>query len=73
VVGQRAMLTKDNMKKRKWKGETRCYFYGQFETNNHLLFECPIAKVVFEGGGIALCFHQKNRPSNYDQPLGVDY
>jgi hypothetical protein len=63
LVEQRAILTKDNMKKRNWKGDTD-YFCGQFETTNHLLFECRIAVVW---GVIALCFHQKNMPSNYDQ------
>jgi hypothetical protein len=47
LVQQRAILTKDNMKKRNWKGDTCCYFCGRFETTDHLLFECPIAKVVW--------------------------
>jgi hypothetical protein len=29
------------------------------------MFTCPIAKVIW--GIIAVCFHQKTRPSNYEQ------
>jgi hypothetical protein len=35
------------------------------QTVDHLLFSCPIAKVVW--GVVALCFHQNNRPSSYEQ------
>jgi hypothetical protein len=64
-VEQRAILTKDNKKKRNWRGDPDCYFFGQFESTDHLLFECPIAKVIW--GVIALCFHQNDRSSNYNQ------
>jgi hypothetical protein len=30
-----------------------------------LLFVCPISNVIW--GFFALCFHQKDMPSNYDQ------
>jgi hypothetical protein len=65
LVEQRAILTKDNMKKRNWQGDLVCYFCGQFEDTDHLLFECPIAKVIW--GDIALCFHQNDMPSSYNQ------
>jgi hypothetical protein len=41
------------------------YFCGDIETVNHLLFYCPIARVVW--GLLAICFQQKNRPSSYEE------
>jgi hypothetical protein len=35
------------MLKRKWSGDPGCYFCGAPETTDHLLFACPIAKVVW--------------------------
>jgi hypothetical protein len=40
-------------------------FCGDFESVDHLLFTCPIAKVVW--GIIAICFNQQTRPSSCDQ------
>jgi hypothetical protein len=47
LVEQGAILTKDNMVKRRWQGNHGCLFCGDFESVNHLLFTCPIAKVVW--------------------------
>jgi hypothetical protein len=44
LVAQKAILTKDNMIRRNWQG-------GPIETVDHLLFSCPIAKVVWGCGG----------------------
>jgi hypothetical protein len=65
LVEQKAILTKDSMIRRNWNGDPGCYFCGCLETTDHLLFECPVAKVVW--GVIALCFQQNNMPSNYEQ------
>jgi hypothetical protein len=65
LVEQQAIVTKDNMVKRRWQGDPRCVFCGAFETPDHLLFTCPIAKVVW--GVVAICFHQRTRPSSCDQ------
>jgi hypothetical protein len=46
LVEQNSILTKDNMLKRNWQGDLCCYFCDNPENMNHLLFECPIAKVV---------------------------
>jgi hypothetical protein len=46
LVEQRTILTKDNMIKREWQGDLRCFFYGDTKTGDHLLFGCPIAKVI---------------------------
>jgi hypothetical protein len=42
-VEQKAILTKDNMLARNWKGDPSCYFCDSPETVEHLFFECPIA------------------------------
>jgi hypothetical protein len=65
LLEQKAILTKDNMIKRKWQGAPDCYFCGEPEDCDHLMFLCPIARVVW--GVIAICFHQKTRPVSYDQ------
>jgi hypothetical protein len=65
LVEQQAILTKDNMLRRKWQGDPLCYFCNAPETVDHLFFECPTAKVIC--GVIAICFHQNSRPKAYDQ------
>jgi hypothetical protein len=65
LVEQNSILTKDNMLKRNWQGDPCCYFCDNPENMDHLLFECPIAKVVC--GVIAICFHKKCRPLSYAQ------
>jgi hypothetical protein len=64
LVTQKVILTKGNMIKRKW-GDPDCYFCGSIKTVDHLLFSCPIAKVV--GGLVAICFQQNSRPNTYEQ------
>jgi hypothetical protein len=46
IDGLKTILTKDNMIKRKWKGDKECYFCGLTETVGHQMFERPMAKVV---------------------------
>ena len=41
------ILTKDNLKKRKWKGDDRCCFCDNKETIQHLFFNCHVAKFVW--------------------------
>jgi hypothetical protein len=65
LLEQRVVLTKENMFKRNCHGNPDCYFCGALESNDHLFFSCPIAKVVW--GVIACCFQQRTRPANYDQ------
>jgi hypothetical protein len=57
LVAQKAILTKENMIARKWQGDPGCYFCDEMETVDHLLFDCPISKVVWRV--IAICFGQK--------------
>jgi hypothetical protein len=54
LIEQNAILTKDNMLKKKWVGDLGCYFCGVDESIDHLMFNCPIVKVVcvcWGGGG----------------------
>ena len=46
-MGQNAILTRDNMKKRFWPGNPCCSFYNQLEPPSHLLFLCPVSTVVW--------------------------
>lgn len=41
-----AVLTKDNLLKRKWVGSPICYFCTQEESVSHLFFQCSTAKAV---------------------------
>jgi hypothetical protein len=44
---QIAILTRDNLKKRKWPGSPLYSFCAQHESARHLFFECSNAKVVW--------------------------
>ena len=44
---QDAILTREVMKKRGWKGNPKCSFCGENETSQHLFFTCPIARVTW--------------------------
>jgi hypothetical protein len=61
MVAQKTILTKDNGGKKLARGPG-CYFY---EYIYHLLFHCPVAKVIW--GTLTICFHQNNRASSYEQ------
>jgi hypothetical protein len=47
LMEQDSILTKDNMLRRNWQGDPCCYFCDAPKTMVHLMFECPIAKVVW--------------------------
>ena len=46
-LAQDAVLTRDVMNRRNWKGNPRCSFCYDRETSSHLFFGCPVAKVVW--------------------------
>jgi hypothetical protein len=50
---------------KKWQGDPGCFFCGELETVDHLLFDCPISKIVW--GVIAICFGQRNGPKSFKQ------
>lgn len=65
LVANNAILTKDNMIKRKWNGDPLCYFCQQHETVTHLLFTCPVAKIIW--ATIATCLGANNIPTSFAQ------
>jgi len=46
LISNDAILTKENLKKRKWQGDPQCVFCDNLETTDHLFFPCPVAKVI---------------------------
>lgn len=64
LVANNALLTKDNMIRRKWIGDPSCYFCQQPETVSHLLFACPVAKAVW--AIFATCLCANNIPASFD-------
>jgi hypothetical protein len=68
LAQKKAILSKDNMIKRKWTGEPTCYFCETNESTGHLFFLCPVAKCVW--GIVALCLNTNQIPSNCNSYWG---
>ena len=64
-MSQNAILTRQVMRKKKWPGNPCCSFCKQFETVQHLFFNCPVARIVWRSIGVALGIDRC--PSNYWQ------
>jgi hypothetical protein len=47
LVVRNKILTKDNLKKRSWKGSSECCFCGGLKSIDHLFFKCSIARFVW--------------------------
>jgi hypothetical protein len=48
LLENNAILTRDNIiNKRKWTGDPSCLFCPQFESREHLCFDCPFARCVW--------------------------
>jgi hypothetical protein len=47
VFEKGVILTKDNLVKRKWKGDSKCNFCGLEENIRHLFFDCCMARFVW--------------------------
>ena len=47
VFKKGVILTKDNLAKRNWKGDTKCCFCSSSETIQHLFFDCHVARFVW--------------------------
>ena len=60
-----AVLTKDNMIRRRWAGDPSCKFCDQPETINHLFFQCLVAKCIW--ALIGQCLGAKNTPRDCEQ------
>lgn len=41
------LQTGEELKKRNWKGNEKCLVCGVIETRDHILFECPLAKITW--------------------------
>lgn len=59
-----AILTKDNLLKRKWKGDPKCCFCKTPESILHLIFQCHVAKTVW--AVVAKCFGANTIPRNLE-------
>ena len=46
-LNKRVLLTKDNLIKRNWNGNTKCCFCDQDETIRHFFITCPLARVIW--------------------------
>jgi hypothetical protein len=44
---RKEILIKDNLIKRKWTGNEKCYFCDNKESIQYLFFDCPFAKIVW--------------------------
>ena len=60
-----AVLTKDNMVKRKWTGDPACHFYTHDENLSHLFFQCSTAKAVW--AVVAKSIDAVNVPRSFEQ------
>ena len=49
-----AILTKDNLIKRKWQGDPLCVFCNNPENIEHLFFDCVAAKFAWGVIGVAI-------------------
>ena len=65
LIMNNAILTKDNLLKRRWVGDPTCYFCDQSENLSHLFFKCSTAKAVWAIG--AKCIGANNVPRSLGQ------
>jgi hypothetical protein len=65
LVANNAILTKDNMIRRKWKGDPSYYFCEKEESVTHLLFQCSMAKAIW--AIVAHCIGASNIPGSFNQ------
>jgi hypothetical protein len=66
-LSRKVLLTKDNLAKRNWQGNTRCPFCGDSETIEHLFINCPFAKLVWR---VVFCTYNIPPPSNVTNMFG---
>jgi hypothetical protein len=46
LIANDVVLTKDNLSKRKWQDDPKCFFCECVETINHLFFLCHVGCLV---------------------------
>jgi hypothetical protein len=64
LLCREAILTKDNLVKRNWKGNDKCCFCSNYETTQHLFFDCPLAKFFWRIIEIIIGLGQPNNIRN---------
>ena len=64
---KKVLLTKDNLAKRNWKGDSHCSFCGNSETVDHLFISCPFAKLFWR---IVFCTYNIPPPTNVTNMFG---
>ena len=65
LVAQGAIMTKDNLCKRKWKENMSCAFCTDHETVQHIFFECLTAKYMWRL--LTYSLGAECRPGNMNQ------
>ena len=65
LLENNVVLAKDNMIRRNWSGSPTCYFCSADKSIDHLLFLCPVAKLLW--GLVGLCLGAGNVPGNLPQ------
>lgn len=65
LLSNNAILTKDNLIRRKWSGNPKCQFCNFDETCDHLFFTCSVAKVIW--AVVAICIGADNIPVSLNQ------
>lgn len=65
LAKQDVILTKDNLLRKKWKGDPNCAFCSEKETIDHLFFGCNVSKYVWSI--IAVTVGANCRPESIDQ------
>jgi hypothetical protein len=65
LIQLNAILTKDNLAKRKWQGDKRCSFCNEEESIVHLFFDCYLARYIWSL--ITWVIGGNRRPSNLSQ------
>jgi hypothetical protein len=54
LVIKNRVLTRDNLKKKGWKGSGLCEFCDSLESQNNLFFVCPLSRYVWNLVGVEL-------------------
>jgi hypothetical protein len=61
-----SVLTKNNLLRRGWTGDSHCHFCSKEESIDHLLFSCALAKLIWQ---VILCAFQLVRPQENTSDL----
>jgi hypothetical protein len=65
LIDANAILTKDNLRRKNWQGDKRCFFCNIFESVEHLFFDCYVARYIWRL--LAYIVGADCRPSSFDQ------